>query len=52
MTLEQYLEQVDQVYHACQNGGALEEQLTALLDQCGAEYGRASAQYASLLGEL
>lgn len=52
MTLGQYLEQIDQAYELCQGSQALEERLTALLDQCGAEHGRTSAQYASLLGEL
>ena len=52
MALEEYLAQVDQVYESCSGGGEMEERLTALAEQCGEEYGRDSAAYASLLGEL
>ncbi len=52
MTLEQYLAQVDRAYKTCAPGAELEAQLIALAEQCGAEYGRESAVYASLLGEL
>lgn len=52
MELKDYLAQVDRAYETCPDGRALEERLTALADQCGAEHGRDSVPYASLLGEL
>lgn len=52
MTLEEYLARVDLAYETCAGSRALEEQLTALAEQCGAEYGLDSSCYASLLGEL
>lgn len=52
MTLEQYLAQVDRAYETSPSPAALENRLAALADQCGAEHGRNSVPYASLLGEL
>ena len=52
MDINEYLAQVDQAYETCSTGAELEGRLLALLDQCGAQYGADSTQYASLLGEL
>jgi len=51
MELQHYLEQVDRAYEGS-TGRELEGRLTALAEQCGAEHGRDSVPYASLLGEL